>query len=964
MKFGWLVMLVFFTPFIGEAQPCSVVSSHASGWFTEAFLLQLQPSSGCPEGSIIYVQSGGETPGLQSDRYQQPITITDPSDLADRFTRIRTTIPNETSFLDRFLPPKSDVNKAYILRAVVYHESLPVSSIVSWSFFFDVAPRYTYPVFSIITDPSNLFDDDTGIYVPGNGFNGSNFTTSNFAQSGEEWERPIHITMLASDGTLNVAMDAGARIHGGFSRRAARKSLRIYTRNAYSESRFPWPLLENRNAVEYRRFLLRNSGQQVYSSLFLDDYNNRLLRGSDFIYTESSPAIVYLNGEYWGIHNIREFQDEHFLESLTFVNRNEIDFLENYLEVRSGSASHYEELLAFVAGADLTDSAQYDRLNEYMDVQNYIDYFIYQMFIANVDWPGYNIRYWRKQTPAYIADAPQGHDGRWRWVVHDTDGGIGNATSWTTNMYDVVSDPAGPSWPNPPWSTLKFRKLSENLSFRDEFISRVADFHNSVFRQSYMEAQLDSFVAVYAPELPDHIHRWQRPASLADWNESIIPIRNFIRRRQSVFLDHTAAYFGISREMVPLTVQHPDHWKGQIVVNRLPLVPGYPGIDAQPFPWTGEYFRGQTIQLRAEPIEGYRVKGWLTSTGFIEGSVLRISPEATLTVEPVFESYEVQNPRFPDAAVLAARDFVFDSWDADTAEGVFPPHMVFLQSSMNDPQRDDPVTEPYHIPFTSLADNDYHADDIASVGFPYRLTGRTRINGLGQEGISMINTGRGRDLGAVVAAIDTRGVEKVYVSFTAGTVIPNSRTYGWVLQYAVGFSENWVDVTDESGEAVIYERSNTPGHFRRFTDIVLPDSLAGRPYVQIRWKYYFTGTRLSSESGARDMLRLDDITISAAAGVSSDWLAESLPERVELDQNYPNPFNPVTTFRYRLNEGMTLRLEVYTISGQRVAVLVDEYRSAGEYQTSFNASHLASGVYIYRLQTPQGVHVRKMTLIK
>lgn len=488
-----------------------------------------------------------------------------------------------------------------------------------------------------------------------------------------------------------------------------------------------------------------------------------------------------------------------------------------------------------------------------MDVQNYMDYFIYQMFIANVDWPGYNIRYWRKQTSEYLPDAPYGHDGRWRWVVHDTDGGIGNATSWTTNMYDIVSDPAGPSWPNPSWSTLKFRKLSENDSFREEFVSRVADFLNSVFHQPYMEAKLDSFVAVYQPELPDHIHRWQRPASIADWNEAIAPMRNFISRRQQVFINHTAAYFGISPEMYTLTVRHPDSWKGEIHVNRLPLRAGYPGIDAPIFPWNGQYFVGQPIQLRADAAEGYRVAGWLTSDGYVDGEVLRISPESAFSAEPVFESVEVRDARYPEAAVLAARDMVFDSWSADEPEGSFPANMVFLQSSMNDPGLNDDVTIPYHIPFNSLADNDYHTNDISS---------------------------------------------------------------------------------------------------------------AGLPYVRVRWKYYFTGVRLSAESGTRDMLRIDDISISAAAGVSAEWMAGTLPERVELDQNYPNPFNPVTTFRYRLNERMHVRLEVYSMNGQRVAVLADEFRSAGEYNHLFDASRLASGVYLYRLQTPEAVLLRKMTLIK
>ncbi len=72
------------------------------------------------------------------------------------------------------------------------------------------------------------------------------------------------------------------------------------------------------------------------------------------------------------------------------------------MEVRSGSAFHFEQLLAFAETADLRDESSYSTLNSMMDVQNYMDYFIYQMFIANVDWPGYNIRYWRKQTSEYL----------------------------------------------------------------------------------------------------------------------------------------------------------------------------------------------------------------------------------------------------------------------------------------------------------------------------------------------------------------------------------------------------------------------------------------------------------------------------------------------------------------------------------------------------------------------------------
>ncbi|TVQ74642.1 MAG: T9SS C-terminal target domain-containing protein [Balneolaceae bacterium] len=99
-------------------------------------------------------------------------------------------------------------------------------------------------------------------------------------------------------------------------------------------------------------------------------------------------------------------------------------------------------------------------------------------------------------------------------------------------------------------------------------------------------------------------------------------------------------------------------------------------------------------------------------------------------------------------------------------------------------------------------------------------------------------------------------------------------------------------------------------------------------------------------------------------GVSAGDELAGLPDRYQLEQNYPNPFNPVTVIRYELPESKQVRLDVYSITGQRVATLVNERQSAGTHQVSFDASSFASGVYIYRLHAGSYVSSRQMTLIK
>ena len=145
--------------------------------------------------------------------------------------------------------------------------------------------------------------------------------------------------------------------------------------------------------------------------------------------------------------------------------------------------------------------------------------------------------------------------------------------------------------------------------------------------------------------------------------------------------------------------------------------------------------------------------------------------------------------------------------------------------------------------------------------FPYAASSRTRINGLGENGIAFINTGRGRDVGAALVAIDTADVGEAVVSFTAGTVTPNVRIYAIRLQYRVGSEGEFADVTNAEGQPVEYVRNATGGHTLDIGPVELPPEAMGQPYVQLLWRYYF----VSGASGARAQLRLDNITVATPA---------------------------------------------------------------------------------------------------
>jgi len=114
--------------------------------------------------------------------------------------------------------------------------------------------------------------------------------------------------------------------------------------------------------------------------------------------------------------------------------------------------------------------------------------------------------------------------------------------------------------------------------------------------------------------------------------------------------------------------------------------------------------------------------------------------------------------------------------------------------------------------------------------------------------------------------------------------------------------------------------------------------------------------------GVDSLVRVFQVTVQLDTDLEED---EDKPLTFDLAQNYPNPFNPTTTFRYSVPSAGYVRIQLYNAMGILVDTLVDEVRSAGVHQFQYDAAHLPSGIYLYRMQTDDGYRQsRKMTLIK
>jgi hypothetical protein len=935
----------------------TTILSHESGFYTSNFFVTITPA--VPGAQVRYTINGS-APTTSSTLYASALLMTNRSSQPNGISLIPTNDldPNDMAYREGWKPPQGLVAKANIIRARSFFAGEPVGDVVSATYFVfpEGQDRYSMPIFSIMGNPDDFFSDETGIYVKGN--------NNNYFQSGVSWERPVFIQMWEDDGTLAISQNGGVRLHGNTTRTRARKSLRLYAKSEYGESWFNHRLFPDKPVQRYKRFILRNGGNDWSEAIFRDDFMTSLIRGSNTEVQYSRPAIVFLNGEYWGVHMIRDRFDERHIETHYGIEEDEMTMIDNNAVFDEGVESgvaHYQALIDYIKTRSMAVPANWQHVQQQMDVNSFIDHFVSNVYFGNTDWPGNNQKMWRKNV-AYSPNAPVGHDGRWRWMTYDTDFGFGLNFHYVPgvnegpvfNSMSLISTISN-NWPNYTWSTEIFRALSINTEFKRMFVNRMQDLLNTSFKSDHVVLRIADIKNQFDPEMNEHIARWGWPLTKTAWTNEVQRMVNYGQTRTEIVRNHVRLHFMMEQPAI-LRVNNRDVDNGVVRVNSIRIEPDTEGIPASFNNWEGLYFRNYPVEIEAIAKPGYRFEAWDGPVANSSSAITTVTLTTFTTIRAIFvveeNPYDTMNPE-PFVLAESNDGYMFTEWSSEEAEYVFPPHMVFQQTRMTDPGLSDDMTDPYHVPESDIA-----PDDAAFLGFPYKLTTRTRMNGLDERGISFINTGRGRDLGAALLALDTRGVSEATISFTAGTERPNSRIYALRLQYRLGLTGSWVDVEDD-GNHVEYVRSASEGHEQDFV-VDMPLAAMNQPYVQLRWKYYFMG---SPTSGARAMLRLDDIVVKKKVSNSLESDVE-LPSSIELLPNYPNPFNPSTTIAYRLNVAGNIKLTVFNSLGQLVSTVVDENQTAGHYTVPFNGSKLSSGVFFIRLESSGQVQTGKMVLIK
>ena len=523
----------------------------------QPFTLELSLPEGSEEAEIRYTTDGSE-PTRTSYLYNTPISIS------------KTTIVKAKLFLDGMLSPRATAQ--------------------SYIFF----PRdITLPVISISTDKNYLYDSKIGIYVDGN------------YQSGKknyefDWRRPMNIEFFfepEKESQINQLCEA--RIMGGATRSSARKSLAVYANKRFGEKRLNYEFFpEDRPGItDFKSLALRNAGND-FDYLFMRDAVIQLntARHCDIDYQAYRPAIVYFNGEYMGMLNIRERSNEDNIYT-NYDGLEDIDMFENWWELKEGTWDNYNAFKDFYAEHGHT-LAEYEK---WMDTMEFLDIMLVNLFYNNRDFPGNNIVMWR----------PIAEGGRWRWIMKDTDFGLGlydvnanyNTIKW---IYDPNYDP-GTNWGNQYEHTRLFRRLMEDADFQREFIDRAAVYMGDWLNERGTRAILDHIYDAIKYEYPHHrklINEWW-----PNYDEELRKTRNWIAIRAGYFYKYLAEYYKLGTP-IPLSVN-----KAATETERSEMEIDINGITLSEALFDGKFFKDRRITISGKSLrEGYIIKGWKVTT--------------------------------------------------------------------------------------------------------------------------------------------------------------------------------------------------------------------------------------------------------------------------------------------------------------------------------------------------------------
>lgn len=501
------------------------------GFYQNAFELVITAE----EGMIIYYTLDGSNPTIDSLQYVEPILIEDTGKNENRYAS-RSDLAVSMEYI-----PNEPVDKATVVRAVSYNASdNTLSDIVTETYFvgFEKKTEYNnYAIISLISDPANLFDEDYGIY--GNGKNvaemeasgeSPSYLDSNAMNVGKEWEREAVIQFWDETWEKQINQKVGIRISGQSTRSAAQKSFNVYARDIYDEEDIlTYNFFEN---MPYSSIKIRNGGSKHAESKIMDGFLQELAAERDVSIQAYRPCVVFLNGEYWGLYNIRERYNEEYFQNHYGIRKENIWMLDaGGISIGSYDAwNDFEAVKKYITENDMSISENYEGACELLDIESLIDFYCINLYIDNTDVAfDKNMYVWRS---VHVGESEY-EDCKWRFMLYDMDESMGAAenntfinSEWWKEEFDLMDEPI-------------MKGLMKNKEFRKLFYQTFLEIAETTFPYEKVHEELMEWKDVYKIQaVKSHQRFVAKDIMPEDYDGYIKKMDDFFRERPKYILSY------------------------------------------------------------------------------------------------------------------------------------------------------------------------------------------------------------------------------------------------------------------------------------------------------------------------------------------------------------------------------------------------------------------------------------------
>lgn len=557
----------------------------------KTFNLQLSLPEGSPEGTEIRYTTDGTEPTVNSSKYLSEIPIT-------QSTAIRAKL-----FCNGWLSPQSSV------QSYIFHDR-----------------SLTIPIISIVTDNRYLNDSKIGIFV--------NNKTHEKSQQ-HDWRRPINFELFDAEGEPSqINQLCETRITGAWSREASRQSMGIYCHKRFGKKNMEYEFFPDQcpGLTNYKSIVLRNSGNDRDYLYMRDAICQRsMAEYADIDWQAWRPSVVYINGNYWGMLNIRERANENNIIT-HYDGLEDIDLIENG-ELKEGTLDNYLVFKGFYTNHNHT-LAEYAEL---MDWEEYIRITAMNLYFNNLDYPGNNNVMWR----------PRAEGGKWRFIAKDLDYSMGlyggNAGSSGGYNHQIIAQ-----WYNPDdWNlsqganfsitwdaTRLFRRMMEDEDFAREFIDRFSIYMGDFLNEKGIRKIWDPMYEMIRGE-------WKRHKDAAgvwtNYDSELNNARNWVSLRTAEMYKQLGKQFNLGNPITLTINKSVDEAESiGVTFNDVPLTQGV---------FEGKFFANRAITLKATAPEGKYIAGWEIITNSTSGSETREIDGETCAITMPNCSYLIVNVR-------------------------------------------------------------------------------------------------------------------------------------------------------------------------------------------------------------------------------------------------------------------------------------------------------------------------------